>query len=203
MRRRPLPSPRCARAGLSLIESMIALTLLGLVVTNITMVMRATSSSYDTGAAASALQVQTSQTIDRIALALAAASRDALIPAPQSPLFSSEVAYETSLGQEDGELVWDDPERIELDLVDGKVVWRQNPDSSDERAIVWGKHVSDLFEGELPNGVDDNANGLIDETGLSFTTEGNSVLIRLTLERVDGDGPPLRSTLETRVTCRN
>ena len=55
----------------------------------------------------------------------------------------------------------------------------------------------------MPNGVDDNGNGLIDEQGLAFTIFRNTVTIRLSLLRLSADGQPIEKTVETTVTCRN
>ncbi len=69
--------------------------------------------------------------------------------------------------------------------------------------VVWNGitlcEVAPFLEGEIPNGMDDNGNGLIDERGLSFTFDRHSVRIRLTTQaRVDGE---LRvQTVETTVT---
>ena len=84
-----------------------------------------------------------------------------------------------------------------------RVVWSEDPGSARERRIVWSDWARRLLAGELPNGRDDNDNGLIDEQGLSFDLDGNSIVIRLTLERSGADGVLVARTLEARVTCRN
>jgi hypothetical protein len=63
--------------------------------------------------------------------------------------------------------------------------------------------VRELLEGELPNGLDDNGNGLIDESGLSFEIDGDTITIRLTLERFDAEGTLITRTVETAVTLKN
>ena len=50
---------------------------------------------------------------------------------------------------------------------------------------------------------DRNENGVIDERGLSFQVDGDSVTIRMTLEQADTEGELVTSTVQTTVTCRN
>ena len=52
-------------------------------------------------------------------------------------------------------------------------------------------------------GLDDNANGLKDEKGLSFDLDGDSVIIRLTIEKPGVDGTSIVKEHQARVTCRN
>ena len=63
--------------------------------------------------------------------------------------------------------------------------------------------VAAFMKDEVLNNVDDNMNGITDETGLSFVVDGDSVTIRLTLERMNKEGNPVRVSKETTVTCRN
>ena len=63
--------------------------------------------------------------------------------------------------------------------------------------------MSELLEGELPNGIDDNGNGLIDEPGFSIDFEGRAVNVRLSLERRGATGRNILRTAETRVRLRN
>jgi len=99
-------------------------------------------------------------------------------------------------------VVRSDPEKIAMDPDDHRLRWFQDPGEADERSVVWCDAVRDLLEGELPNGIDDNGNGLIDESGLTFEIEGNTITIRLTLEKQMPNGRPVKSTVTTTVTCR-
>ena len=71
------------------------------------------------------------------------------------------------------------------------------------RYLVAQRTGAPFLAGELPNGMDDNGNGLIDEKGLSFVVDRDSVTIRLTLERVSNDGSVISKTVQSTVTCRN
>ena len=88
-------------------------------------------------------------------------------------------------------------------LDQGQVIWRDKPGEVDERSVVWSRWVSDFLENELPNGIDDNGNGLIDESGLTFVIDGSMVTIRLTLQRTGSDGKSSVYSREATVHCRN
>jgi hypothetical protein len=53
------------------------------------------------------------------------------------------------------------------------------------------------------NGVDDNGNGLVDESGLTFISEGSSVTIWLSLERIGPENKPVTYSRKAVITCRN
>ena len=65
--------------------------------------------------------------------------------------------------------------------------------------------VREYLEGEVPNGADDNGNGIVDENGLCMTWDANSNLltIMLTLERVSPNGGLTTRTVQTSVQVRN
>lgn len=191
------------RAGFTVIEVMIGLTILALLATNMTIVMNTSSSVYEAGVLRGAIENQASLTMDRIALALMSSAGEGLEPLAEAPYATSILDYDVSLGSLDGQMVWGDPERIELQPMNGQIVWTQRPDEPDSRSLVWSRWATDYLEGETFNGLDDNDNELQDEGGLSFSMEGNKVLIHLTLERMDDQGETYTKTLTTRVTCRN
>ena len=191
------------RAGFTLLEVLIALALVGLVIANVAMVMQTGTKAYQMESSLGDLEIQADRTLDRIALALMASSRESIDPSAQAPFHASAVNYEQSLGVEDGEPVFGPAERIEMTVQEGRVMWRERPEEPSERSVVWTNWVSAFLEGEVQNGLDDNGNGLIDETGLSFEVVGSRVTIRLTLEREMPDRSVRRISRETVVTCRN
>lgn len=192
-----------SRAGFTLVEVLIALTLVGLLIANVSMVMQSGSRSFQLQSSLAELETQADRTLDRIALALMASSRESIDPSQQSPFHTSVLSYEQSLGVQNGNVVTGPVERIEMIVQNGQVMWRERPDDPSERSVVWSNWVSSFLQGEEPNGVDDNGNGLIDETGLSFEVVGERVSIRLTLERLLPDKSLRQVSRETVVTCRN
>jgi len=170
-------------AGFTLLEVVIAVTILGMIAANVTMVSRSSAQAYEVGASTSALDAQLDRTMDRIAMALMAARTESLFPSNSVPMWTPNLTFDQSLGFEDGEEVIGEVERIERAPGTAQVVWKQRPDTLEERRVVWTNWVRELLKDEQANGIDDDANGLIDEDGLSFTVDGNRVTIRLTLER--------------------
>jgi prepilin-type N-terminal cleavage/methylation domain-containing protein len=189
------------RAGFTAIELSIVLVLLVIVAIKAAMLFDFAAKSQIEDTAELALEDQARRTLDQVAFAVMGANRETLFPDPDSPNHDSRVWYEVSLGVEDGEVVWGDPE--EISGANSQVVWSQNPGQADERRVVWSNVVRPFLEGEIQNGQDDNQNGLIDENGLNFTLQGNRVTIRLTLERAQPSGGVHTQSVETSVTLRN
>ena len=186
-----------------MIEVCISMVILALILMNVHMVMRASTNAYKAGVVISSLESQADQTMHRIAMAVMSSSSQEITPSTEAPLFTPRIDYTINLGMEDGELIWSDPERIELQQATGQIVWSQNPEDPEVRSVVWSNWASGFLEGEIPNGEDDNNNEITDEEGLSFTKEGDMVTILLTLERTDGEGVHYLKTLERHATCRN
>lgn len=196
-------SSQGTRTGLTLLELMLALVLLTIVT------MKATQAFDTAGKAAEQvseevlLEDKARRVMRQIGFAVMGANRDTLLPDTEAPLSSENMRYQVHLGIQDGEVIWSDPEQVALEVEEQRVYWSQNPETEDERRVVWTSMVSPYLEGELPNGIDDNGNGLIDEQGLSFDVDRNSVTIRLTLDRVTNEGLVITKTVQTTVTCRN
>ena len=192
------------RGGFTLIELLIVIALAGVIASKVFLVMRQASETQSSSSRAMVLEDQVMRVLDRIAYAIIGASRDSITPEASAPLFSNTLEYRISLGFEDGEVVWSEPEQIGLDPSDpARLVWVEAPDTESERSVVWCNYVRPFLEEELPNSIDDNANEVIDEAGLAFVLSGDSVTIRLTLEREGPGGAAMSRTRETTVSCRN
>jgi hypothetical protein len=189
------------RAGWTLIELSIAVILVTVVMGKAVYVMHSALGLASSETASMHVEDQARRVMDRIALAIMGSDRGTLVPQIEE-VHSDRIRYSFSLGLEDGEVVWSDPEEIRLGGTRTEVEWRENLDQAEEKRVVWTNLVSPLLEGELVNGVDDNGNGLVDEDGLSFVIEGELVVIRLTLQRPEA-GRTVPQTIETFVTCRN
>jgi len=149
------------------------------------------------------LEDQAMELIDRISYALYGAASANLTPISQAPFPTSTIHFRISLGVEDGEPVFSDPEVIGLSEDGNQIYWGQNLGAGNERVVVWANSVAEMLQDEVFNGVDDNNNGLLDELGLSFTMDRKSVTVLLTLERVQDDGRRTQVSKSTMVTCRN
>ena len=200
------PSPRAKvgskTGGWTFIEVMLAAVFVTAVMAKAAFVTRTALGLANDDSAAMHYEDQARRVMDRIALAVMGSDRETLLPQIEA-ISSDSLRYSFSLGLEDGEVVWSDPEEIRLGDGQTTVEWYENPGAAEERKAVWTSAVSPLLKGELVNGLDDNGNGLIDETGLSFVLEGNRVVIRLTLRRPEVEGRTIEQEVVRIVTCRN
>ncbi len=191
------------RSGVGAIEIVIAMAVSTMIIINISMVMRTGSKAQASGAFAMNLENQADQTMDRISLAIMSSDGDS-VNLPAAPFSSGVIDYQVSLGIQGGAVVWSDPERIELVDGAGQVQWSRNPDTVDAQSVVWSNWLPAFLEGEDGLSLaDDNANGLINETGLAFDQDRDLVTIRLSITRLDEDGNAHTRTKTAQVTCRN
>ena len=191
------------RAGFTVVEVVIGVSILAIILGNIYMLQRASNDAYESGVFGSALEDGADTAMDRIALAVMSTSIDRLDEVLEAPQFVSAIDYEVVLDVVDGEPVLGTPERIEFESDGGEIVWTRNPGEEDELDIVWTRYVPQMFEGEEVNALDDNGNGVADENGLAFNKDANQITIRLTLSRMDSNQVQYTRTRSRRVTCRN
>ncbi len=191
------------RSGFTIVEAMITMALVGLILTKLTMVMTEARRVHRDESISMALEEQAAQVLDRIAFAIIGSDADTIDPGVGAPFSTDVLSFQISLGVEDGAIVWGDPEQIGLRGDGSQLYWGQNVGAVEERIVVWCNTVSEMLEGELLNGLDDNANALDDELGLSFNKDGKSIMIRMTLVRTDDEGVRTEVTEQTMITCRN
>lgn len=201
---------RAATAGLTLVEVTIALAVFALIGVNVVMISRSGATAARTGTLMSVLNDELSLTMERMELALMAAHSDEVQSVNAFPLYSSRVDFAVDVGVDNGSVVLGDPERIEwspIDATGGRIAWRRNPESPDERAVTWSRSVPTVHKNEVGgNNADDNGNGLKDEGGLAFTLPNanrDMVEIHLTVERSDQNGKRVGENRTVRITCRN
>jgi type II secretory pathway pseudopilin PulG len=208
-------------AGFTLVETMIATTMLGLILGAIGLTVLHGKENFRQGVSVTVLEARAQRLLDRIADELRYAGRNSLPVQPLAPSGSSALEFRVSAGYAASAPQWsnrmsiarvadprDPADGIDNDgdgvIDEGQVVLTRNLGDFDEIDVVIGSGVSRLLEGETANVLDDNGNGLIDEPGLSFLLDGTSSLrIRLTLEARDPRGLPLLRTVQTTVNMRN
>lgn len=195
---------RNPRAGFTLVEIVIGATLLTLVLGNLYLLLGRSRNDIDARAPQLEAEIEVRRVLDRIAMSVIGAEAATVAIAQQAPNSSNQLDYAVSLGFDStqGQALWSPGRRIAHDG-GAQVSWSENPGEANERHATWSRHARSYLEGEQPNGIDDNGNGLIDERGLSFEVEGKMVIIRLTVELPTRGGDLVTRTLETRVTCRN
>ena len=194
---------RHASSGFTLLELMLVMVLVTIVVSKIVLVVNTAMETSGVKTTELIVEDQAHKVLRQIAFSVMGSDRDSLNPAQSAPFTSDDVRYRINLGLQDGEVVWSDQEMIGLDDIDYNVFWSKNPDTEEKVRVVWTNLVAPYLEGEIPNGKDDNGNGLIDEKGLSFVVDRNAVTIYLTLDRKTKDGSVITKTVQTTVTCRN
>ena len=182
---------------------LLALTLFVIIAYKAQTAMNAASQNAARATNEVVLEEQARRVLRQIGHAVMGSNRDSLIPVSIEPYPSEGLKYQVNLGIQDGEVVWSDPEKVGLELDALQVYWSRNPDTEEESRVVWTNLVTPFLEGELPNGIDDNGNGLIDEQGLNFVIDRDAVTIRLTLERRTDSGETVSKTVQTTITCRN
>ena len=211
----------CERAaGFSLVEIMFVLVILGVVLISIAFVSEANARAYGTGAVRAHLEDQAVATVERLAVELSIAGRDTLAPDPAAPVGADSINYLQATGMNGYVVVWRELRRLsfeyeigELDdgldnngngLVDeGCVVLTEDVGGPNERRHVLTHWVSEYLEGEQGNGLDDNANGLSDEHGFVVERVGETLILRLTLQRPDAGPRLLTRTVRTSTRMRN
>lgn len=210
---------RRTSAGFTLVESLIAVTLLAVLFLAVAQTSSRASDAFEEGSTENTLSRTLHRSLDRIASAIEFSDATILDAALASPQGSDQVAFRTPRDFVGTEVDWEDI-RILLELEPGelddgvdndgdglideqRIVRVDFPGTPDERRVVLASGVAELLEGELANGLDDNANGLADETGLSFSSNGSVVTIRLTCQRRDDGGRLLTRTSETAVRLLN
>jgi len=217
---RTQPTWRAQRAGFSLIELAIVITLLGAVVSSILAVARTSTRAIGAGTTDAHLEGLASQTLDQIASRLRSSQLATMTPTLSAPFSSSQITFQPSVGTAAGLPVWGPVERIGFEYAaqdandgvdndgngfvdEGRVVWVQDVGGGNEVSIVWANGVSEYLRGETLDTTDENGNGLVDEQGLCLNFDGTSVIVRLTLQARDASGVVLTRTVQERVFFRN
>ena len=209
------------RSGFTLLEVAISITVLVTITLAATATVDRSQGAWSTSVTANELNSVSQIALDRIARDLKSAVRGSLTPNVTLPGQStSTLDYRGNSGWVAGAVVPGAINRLTLELdstelddgidnnsngvIDERVlVWSDNPGTVDERRSRRASFVAELLEGELPNGIDDNGNGLVDEPGFCIQIDGNTLNLRLTLQRLSPGGAVMTSTVETSVLVRN
>ncbi|TDJ68565.1 MAG: prepilin-type N-terminal cleavage/methylation domain-containing protein [Planctomycetota bacterium] len=191
------------RAGFTLLELLITVTLAALLMASLTSAFRSTGGTVRTVTTAMNLQVQGNRAMRDILNGLRWADTGSLSVIPAPPFFTSEVQFVQNTGFQDTESSWGPPLEIRYDPVLGEIVWTRHPGLPPERQLDRVRFVAPFYDGEIANGLDDNGNGLVDEPGFCMTREGDVLTLNLTLQGEDSAGIMLTRSFTTRLHCRN
>ena len=190
-------------AGFTLIEMLVSLgVVIGLLSGALSMLLSG-SDAFRRVSSNTILEDQVRQSVNRIVVELRSAGSEVLEPT-SAPLGTTGLTFQRPIGF-DGDIVWGTPTRVAFELdpaeVDdnmdndgdgltdeGQVVLTRNLGLVNETRTILCRDVSELFAGELPNGDDDNGNGLDDEPGFTIQFDGPTLTIRLSIDHVDKEG---------------
>jgi prepilin-type N-terminal cleavage/methylation domain-containing protein len=192
-----------SRQGLTLVEMMVVIAILGGLVGSLVMILQQTSGAYRAGSSVMRLEMRGGRVMRQIARALRTASADSLSPSVAPPFSSNQVQFLCNEGFDGKEATWSGTRRINFDSATGELSWTDDEGGAAEKHVVWARNVPDRLEGEVLNGVDDNANELVDESGLCFCIEDGALVVRLTLSEDLPDGRVMERSWSTRLECRN
>lgn len=203
MKLRPRHRARRAHSGFTILEAVIAISLLALLLVNVSMLTESSTSQQSAANRQLQLDQLCRRAVDRMANELLEASYEHTVPIIEAPASTEDIRYLTSLGYSNGEEVLSPLENILLDPEAEQILWIENPGEPQERRIVLSSDVSELMLGEEGENLeDDNQNLVVDEAGLALHVDGRIIIIELTL-RKDFDEQELVSTAKAEVCFRN
>jgi hypothetical protein len=203
-----------------LVEQAIGITILLLMFGAVGLASIHSQRAFQAANTQDGLQIRARRSLDRIADEVEMAGASGLVPLPTLPFGSSTISFATPTGIIGGVVQWGDTTRIQFQysatdpkdgvdndgngmIDDGQVVLTRHLGLANQQSVVLVHGVTEYMDGENANAADDNANGLIDEKGLSFDIQGKTLTIRLTLGNKDARGTLNERTVETSVRLRN
>lgn len=215
------------RRGTTMVELLVAALIMTSVLGAIGVTVLAGTRSYEEGVAKADVDAQARRLVSRIAEEFLTASRASLTDG--AAMWSGgdeddgevEFRYLQVMGGAGGVAQLSPQRRVRLDYVQGELDdgFDNNGnglvdecrilltlDTGTAMEVGIGGFVREFLQGETGgNDVDDNGNGLNDERGLCMTFDGdtNTLMVRLTIERLTSQGRLVTSTAETSVLLRN
>lgn len=210
---------RRLQAGVSVIDVLLGASVMIAALSGLMAFLQSSIAGSRTVSERSVLARRANDFVRRIADELSMADDASLTPAA-APLGASLLDFRVPQSVAAVGVTWQNATRVEwqvdpndpADGVDndddgvideGIVMLRRNVGLAGEQATILATNVLPLLEDETVNNLDDNGNGLVDETGLSFAIDANGmVTIRVTLFSQSANGLLLR-TAEAAVSPRN
>ncbi len=216
-----LTKRRTSRAGHTILEVTISAAILAMIFGTVAFVAKSGSDLFTTSVARNDLESRARRALSQIQTELLSSDHSSLDAIAQSPVWSSQLVFDqvTAVSSTHGTPVWtssmiefryeqgEPDDGVDNDgdgLVDeGVVVFVKDWNGADEQTIVLCRDVAEMQEGEDVDGADNNDNQLTDEAGLSFDLIDGSLVVRLTLQRIDAQGRLVTRSFESSVWLRN
>lgn len=212
---RALHQSRSKHRGFTLVEALIAATLLVVLLVAVLQTSSRASDAFEEGSAEHTLSTATHRALERMSRALELADASLFTGAVMTNFGADLVTFRVPADFAGAAVQWTSMQ-IHAELEPGELDNGADDDGDelvDERRIVLTEAVgtpaelasvlltgvAELAQGELANGADDDGDLLIDERGLSLSATGNVLTIRVTCQRRDSDGRLLVEEAETAV----
>jgi prepilin-type N-terminal cleavage/methylation domain-containing protein len=206
--------------GFTMVEMTIAASVFAVLVTVVVSVMNSGFSTWSNATIGAELQTKANRAMETIVVALSPAGASTLVPDPVPPTGASSFTFKRCTGYAAGAKTWTNNWKLEwvaeptdpTDGIDndhdgvidkGMVVLTEDVGLVSQRSTVVVRGVARYLEGETGNGLDDNANGLVDEPGFCVSRSGRTLTIRLTLVRRQRGGSLVQRTVTIPITLRN
>ncbi len=194
---------RTSRAGFSLFEMLIAVTIMAIVMGGAVGLFSSASGAFRSGSERLVIENQGNRAMEQIINSLRVADRASVATVAGPPFGSTEVDFQRNLGLDGQESAWSSPESIRYVPGEQAIAWVRNPNLPDEETFRRFGRVAALMEGETLNAADDNGNGLIDEPGFCLSFSDGRLQVFLTMEQVDSEGRTVRRSWSTTLSSRN
>lgn len=206
------------RAGYTLLEMTIAVSVLGLVLGSVGVFQNMSNDQSQSLIERSQVESRAQRTLQRIVAELTGVAQSLLVPDPGSVFGSSTLTYQRAASvSASGTIVWESPStlRLEADPADPSNGQDDDGDGlTDECRLVLLKagtsattvlctNVSQMAGGEAVNGYDEDSDGIVDETGFHVQRTGDLLRVHLSVLEARREGEPLRVDLEASVVLRN
>ena len=211
--------PNSKRAGFTIVEMVISLTLLAVVLGSASMAVKSGNDLFVQVSVNNDVSSRSARAMNRVVRELRSASDTTFVQDLRTPtgvmtkVWSPTLDYQSAQDW-NGAVVWDAPRQFVLELQAGELdnglddnanglidertlVLLTNPGMANQERLVIVHGVAELLEGELPNGVDDNGNQMDDERGFCLDLDQDALTIRLTLERMGPQGRVARTQQDT------
>lgn len=211
---------RHARAGFTLLEMSITIFLLSVILGSAALVSQTGGKTASQAELETRVQTRARRTLDRAAEQLNGAAQAQFAPDPGTvgaDSFSYRTVDAVTTG---GVITWSNTYRFDLlpdtgDADDGvdndgdggvdekRLVLTIDSGFASQKQVTLAHDVRELASNELPNGLDDDGNGLADEPGFLVTRSGSVLTVRLTIEKFAADGRSAATSLQTAILLRN
>jgi hypothetical protein len=207
--------------GFTVIEMMIAVMALAVMLSVLGVVSMTGRSAYEQTSVLNELDARGARAVVRVADELATISGSQMLPSPAGNTGTQRLDFVQAFGVAAGAPVWGPPTRIAAEYETGEVddgldndgdglvdermlVLTRDLGSGSEKRVVLANGLAEWGQGEVPNnGVDDNANGVVDEQGFNLHQVGDVISIRMWLQKVGSDNQLVTREIQNTVRLRN